>query len=44
VVLRSSHRSKAALSMGRTLGFQVVDMGRGRVDLVATLAPHGVPA
>jgi len=44
VVMRSSHRSRAALSLGRALGFEVVDMGRGRVDLVARLAFAGVPA
>lgn len=44
IVLHSSHRSRAARALGESLGFHVVDMGRGRVDLVADLAQHGVPA
>lgn len=36
VVWHSSHRSDAALALARRLGFDVVDLGRGRVDLVGT--------
>lgn len=44
IVLHSSHRSRAALALGKKLGLHVVDMGRGRVDLVASTIPQGVPA
>jgi GNAT superfamily N-acetyltransferase len=41
LVMRSSRRSRAALAMGASMGFTVVDLGRGRVDLILDLLPHG---
>lgn len=37
LVLRSSRRSRAATALGRTMGFTVVDVGRGRVELFLDL-------
>ncbi len=34
LVLHSSHRSPALRAIGQDLGFEVVDLGRGRLDLV----------
>jgi GNAT superfamily N-acetyltransferase len=39
LVMRSSRRSRAALALGASMGFTVVDLGRGRVDLILDLAP-----
>ena len=41
LVLRSSRRSRAAVALGRAMGFTVVDRGRGRIDLVLDLAVAG---
>ena len=40
LVMRSSRRSRAALTMGASMGFTVVDLGRGRVDLILDLVPQ----
>ena len=39
IVVRTSHRRSDLRELGSTLGFQVVDRGRGRVDLVRSLEP-----
>jgi GNAT superfamily N-acetyltransferase len=44
LVLRSSRRSLAATSLGRSMGFAVVDQGRGRIDLILDLAPASYSA
>lgn len=37
LVLRSSRRSRAAIALAESMGFVVVDLGRGRVDLILDL-------
>jgi GNAT superfamily N-acetyltransferase len=44
LVMRSSRRSRAALAMGASMGFTLVDRGRGRVDLILDLVPASVDA
>jgi GNAT superfamily N-acetyltransferase len=39
IVLRTSHRRSDLRELGNALGFQVFDLGRGRVDLVRSLEP-----
>ena len=39
IVLHTSHRGAELHELGAALGFRVVDLGRGRVDLIRTLAP-----
>ena len=41
VVLRTSHRPSDLREVGRELGFEVFDLGRGRIDLVRRLEPVG---
>jgi GNAT superfamily N-acetyltransferase len=38
LTLRSTHRSRAARRVGEALGCVVVDVGRGRTDLIVDLA------
>jgi GNAT superfamily N-acetyltransferase len=37
LVLRSSRRSRAAIALAESMGFVVVDVGRGRIDLILDL-------
>ena len=37
LVLRSSRRSRAAVALAESMGFVVVDLGRGRIDLILDL-------
>lgn len=37
--MRSCHRSRAVTSLGVSMGFMVVDYGRGRIDLILDLVP-----
>ena len=39
IVLHTSHRSDELGAVGAALGFQVIDLGRGRLDLIRTLRP-----
>ena len=39
IVMRTSYRGPSSASSGASLGFQVVDLGHGRVDLVRMLTP-----
>ncbi len=39
IVLRTSYRRSDLRELGDALGFQVVDLGQGRLDLVRRLAP-----
>ena len=34
VFIRSSHRSRAVAAIGESLGGTVVDLGRGRIELI----------
>ncbi|HEX6658292.1 MAG TPA: GNAT family N-acetyltransferase, partial [Ilumatobacter sp.] len=38
LVLRSSPRSRAAVALARSMGFVVVDLGLGRIELILDLA------
>ncbi len=38
--MRTSYRGSELRDLGASLGFQVVDLGQGRVDLVRVLAPQ----
>ncbi len=44
IVMRTSYRSDELREIGASLGFQVVDLGQGRLDLVRTLAPDSQTA
>jgi GNAT superfamily N-acetyltransferase len=45
LVMRSSRRSRAALALGGSMGFTLVELGRGRVDLILDLAEQrGAPS
>ena len=44
LLMRSSRRSRAARAMGETMGFMVVDQGRGRIDLILDLSPASYSA
>ena len=37
LVLRSSRRSRAAVALAESMGFVVVDLGRGRIELILDL-------
>ena len=37
LVLRSSRRSRAVIALAESMGFVVVDLGRGRIDLILDL-------
>ena len=37
LVLRSSRRSRAVVALAESMGFVVVDLGRGRIDLILDL-------
>lgn len=37
LVLRASRRSRAAVALAESMGFVVVDLGRGRIDLILDL-------
>jgi hypothetical protein len=37
LVLRSSRRSRAAVALARSMGFVVVDVGLGRIELILDL-------
>jgi GNAT superfamily N-acetyltransferase len=37
LVLRSSRRSRAAVALAESMGFVLVDLGRGRIDLILDL-------
>jgi len=39
IVLHTSYRGDELRAVGAALGFQVVDLGRGRLDLIRTLRP-----
>ncbi len=39
IVMRSSYRGSDLQEIGTALGFQVFDLGRGRVDLIRSLGP-----
>jgi GNAT superfamily N-acetyltransferase len=39
VVLHTSYRGSELRELGAALGFQVVDLGRGRLDLIRTFRP-----
>lgn len=39
IVLRTSYRGSDVRELGNALGFQVFDLGRGRLDLVRSLEP-----
>ena len=39
VVMRTSYRGAELRELGASLGFQVVDLGQGRIDLVRMLTP-----
>jgi GNAT superfamily N-acetyltransferase len=44
IVLRTCYRASELRQLGDALGFQVVDLGQGRLDLVRWLAPTTRPA
>ena len=44
IVMRTSYRSAEQRELGASLGFQVVDLGRGRLDLVRTAPPDSQTA
>jgi GNAT superfamily N-acetyltransferase len=44
IVMRTSYRGSELRDLGASLGFRVVDLGHGRVDLVRVLAPHSQTA
>jgi GNAT superfamily N-acetyltransferase len=44
IVMRTSYRGSELRDLGASLGFQVVDFGHGRVDLVRVLAPDSQTA
>jgi len=39
IVMRTSYRGAELRELGASLGFQVVDLGQGRIDLVRMLTP-----
>ena len=39
IVMRTSYRGTELRELGASLGFQVVDLGQGRIDLVRMLTP-----
>jgi GNAT superfamily N-acetyltransferase len=39
IVMRTSYRGAELRELGSSLGFQVVDLGQGRIDLVRMLTP-----